>query len=201
MTDDLVERFTRWTDDHELGERLLRRYAEPHRRYHTVEHLTEVLRAIDRNSGEDSFEIELAAWYHDAIYDPAAPQGQNEAASADLAARELRALGVEAPRVDEVRRLVMLTAGHEVAPDDRNGIALADADLGILGAESPRYRRYVADVRAEYAHVADDAWRIGRASVLRTFLDRPRIYLGAAAHQRLDERARTNLGEELLALG
>ena len=57
---------------------------------------------------------------------------------------------------EEVVRLVLLTAGHEVEPGDRNGAVLVDADLSILGAPPERYARYAADVRAEYAHVDDD---------------------------------------------
>jgi predicted metal-dependent HD superfamily phosphohydrolase len=200
MDEALVERFARWTDAPALGESLVRRYAEPQRRYHTAEHLSEVLWAIDRSGGEDPFAVELAAWYHDAIYDPTAPHGQNEAASAALARRELGALGVVGRVIDEVARLVLLTAGHEVPPGDVNGVALADADLEILGAPPPRYWRYVRDVRAEHSHVAEADWRIGRAAVLRGFLDRPRIYLAAPAHERLDRRARTNLADELRSL-
>ena len=92
---------------------------------------------------------------------------------------------------------MLLTAGHEVAAGDANGAVLADADLAILGADADRYARYAADVRAEYAHVADDAWRAGRSAVLRRFLDRPRLYVTDRAHAALDASARRNLAAEL----
>jgi len=47
---------------------------------------------------------------------------------------------------------------------------LVDADLWILAAPADRYDRYVEDVRAEYAHVTDNAWVIGRSAVLDLFL-------------------------------
>src|SRR5688500_16407624 len=123
------------------------RYAEPHRRYHTVEHLTEALATFEelRDLASDPGAVELALWYHDAVYDPAAPAGENEARSAALAAAE----GCD----DEVVRLILLTAGHSVGVDDANGAVMADVDLAILGAPPERYARYAADVRAEYAHV------------------------------------------------
>ena len=137
--------------------------------------------------------VELAALFHDAIYDPRAAPGENERASAELARATV---GDE-----EVVRLVLLTAGHDVDPDDRNGAVLADADLWVLGSPPDRYRRYAADVRAEYAFVDDDAWRAGRSAVLRGFLDRPRLYVTDRFHARLDGAARRNLVGELAALG
>ena len=171
------------------------RYAEPHRRYHTVEHLDEVLAAVGElaDLADDLPAVEQAALFHDAVYDPRAAPGVNEAASAELA----RAAGCD----DEVVRLVLLTAGHEVGSGDCNGAVLVDADLWILGASPERYDRYVRDVRAEHAHVGDEAWRAGRSAVLRRFLDRPRLYITDRFHHGLDAAARRNLAGELAALG
>lgn len=178
--------------------RLRDRYGEPHRRYHTVEHLDEVLgvvRALD-DVVADRRAVALAALFHDAVYDPAAAAGANERASADLASELLG----DDPALPEVRRLVLLTAGHDVEPGDANGAVLVDADLWILGSPPKRYARYTADVRAEHTHVDEDAWRAGRSAVLRSFLDRPRIYVTDRLHLDLDRPARRNLAGELAAL-
>lgn len=150
-----------------------------------------------RDLADDPIAVELAAVFHDAVYDPAAPPGENERASAALAAELLAGR----PDVEEVMRLVLLTAGHDAAPDDRNGAVLSDADLAILGSSPERYDEYAADVRAEYAHVDDEAWRRGRSAVLRSFLARDRIYRTDRAHDRFDAAARRNLARELAALG
>jgi predicted metal-dependent HD superfamily phosphohydrolase len=183
---------------------LARRHAEPHRRYHTLEHVAEVLDVVDELVGlvpagsVDADAVRLAVWLHDAVYDPRS--GGSEAASARLAAEVLPPLGVPAPVVSNVCRLVELTAGHEAAARDADGVVVADADLAVLGAPPARYRRYAADVRAEHAHVDDGSWRAGRAAVLRGFLDRHRIYRTDVLHDRLDARARANLTAELASL-
>jgi predicted metal-dependent HD superfamily phosphohydrolase len=174
-------------------------HREPHRRYHTLEHVGEVLAVLARLGGGEA--TELAAWFHDAVYDPRARAGESERASAVLARERLDALGAPHALMTEVARLVELTAGHEPAPSDDAGRALADADLAILGSPPARYERYRRDVRAEYAHVADDAWRRGRADVLERFLARPRIFHDDVLHAELDARARTNLSDELRSLG
>jgi predicted metal-dependent HD superfamily phosphohydrolase len=179
-------------------DRVRLRYAEPHRRYHTTEHLDEVLAHVATLSdlATDAGAVELAALFHDAVYDPTDPPGSSEAASAELAREELG----DDPRLDEVARLVLLTAGHDVEPGDANGAVLVDADLAILGAPTDRYRRYARDVRAEYAHVDAVAWGAGRSAVLERFLARPRLYATDRFHELLDGAARRNLAEELAAL-
>ncbi len=179
-------------------EELLARYAEPHRRYHTAEHVEEVLAAVDalRDLAADPAAVELAAWMHDAVYDPRAPAGANEEASARLALAR-----VGGPRGEEVARLIRLTADHTCAAGDANGAVLLDADLWILGAPPARYERYRAGVRAEYGHLDDEAWRVWRSGVLRALLARPRLYVTHRFRDRLEPQARRNLAGELAALG
>lgn len=158
---------------------LVARWSEPHRHYHNVAHLIAVLDHVDREPL-----AALAAWGHDAIYDPRSPA--NEERSALLMATLLTRCGT--PSVEEVMRLIRLTAGHRVDPADRLGTLLAEADLAILSSPWETYRSYVDGVRREYAHVPDELWRIGRAAVLEGLLPG------------LSEAARSNVERELAEL-
>jgi predicted metal-dependent HD superfamily phosphohydrolase len=173
---------------------LIARYREPHRRYHTTAHLDAVFDALDL-LGERRPAVRLAAWYHDVIYDPTA--SDNEAASAALARHVLPRLGVDPTVVAETARLIELTRDHAVAADDTAGAALIDADLSVLGADPSVYDRYATSVRAEYGHVSDGVWRAGRAAVLRSFLDRPVLFLTGTGRDRWEGPARVNLTREL----
>jgi predicted metal-dependent HD superfamily phosphohydrolase len=190
----------RWPGPEELGADLMRRYEEPHRRYHTVTHLAEVLEHVDALAAEadDAEAVRLAAWFHDAVYDPSA--GDNEERSAELAERVLTETGRPAATVAEVGRLVRLTATHDPAGGDRDGAVLCDADLAILAAEPARYAAYAAAVREEYAAVPDEAFRRGRADVLRRLLDLPALFHTAAGRERWEEAARHNVRAELMLL-
>jgi predicted metal-dependent HD superfamily phosphohydrolase len=181
----------------ELRARLTVRYAEPHRRYHDLRHLHEVLQTVDELSGtaDDVDAVRWAAWFHDAVYD--VHRADNEERSADLATRELTDLGFDPERVDEVARLVRLTATHRPATGDNNGAVLCDADLRILASDPWRHAEYVHAVREEYAHVPEDDFRRGRAAVLRDLLSTDRLYRTEVAHGRWEERARANLAAEL----
>lgn len=189
---------TGWSD---LGTELLRRWDEPHRVYHDLEHLDDVLRHLDvlRDDGEEvPLTVELAAWFHDAVYD-LVPRS-DEQRSAALARERLAGLGVAEGVVAEVERLVLLTAGHAPAPGDAAGAVLCDADLAILAASPRRYGRYAAAVRAEYARVPEADFRRGRAAVLRDLLERPRIFATVTGSSRWEARARENVTAEVARL-
>ncbi|MET9899430.1 hypothetical protein [Streptomyces sp. NPDC006446] len=182
---------------------LLDRWAEPRRRYHTTDHLLAVLDHIDvleahGERAEDPAAARLAAWFHDAVYLP--DRSENEERSARLAERALTELGVGADRTAEVARLVRLTVSHDPADDDRNGAVLCDADLAILASPPAAYAAYTAAVREEYAFVPDDAFRAGRAAVLRQLLDLPRLFRTPYGEREWARPARRNMGDELAAL-
>ncbi len=184
----------------ELRDRLAERYREPHRRYHDLRHLQEVLQTVDElaDAADDVEAVRWAAWFHDAVYD--VHRDDNEERSAQLAERDLAALGLDRAMVSEVSRLVRLTATHQPEDDDANGAVLCDADLRILAADPWRHAEYVADVRAEYAHVPDAEFRAGRAAVLRALLSSGRLFRTERAYTRWEERARANLAAELRRL-
>lgn len=184
------------------GEQLLARWREPHRHYHTVAHLTAVLDVVDEHAdlaGRPDV-VRLAAWFHDAVYDPRAAGDANERDSAALAESVLAGLGVPAPTAAEVRRLVLLTAGHTVAPGDPDGALLCDADLAVLAAPPADYDRYAAAIRREYAHVPEPAFRAGRAAVLTGLLALPALFRLPPLAARWEEPARDNVRRELAAL-
>lgn len=184
----------------ELGESLIRRYSEPQRRYHTVDHLAFVLDRIDEFavSGNDLFLIRLAAWFHDAVYAIPARELTNEEASARLAVRSLIDAGMDQEDINEVTRMVRLTATHMPPPGDKNGSLLCDADLAILGSSPEGYRRYSEAIRAEYAHVPADEFAEARLNVLMPLLETD--IFRTTKGRRLTAAAHANLTEECESL-
>ena len=178
-----------------------RAYAEPYRRYHTRRHIEDCLTKLDAWPGLTPHErrvLRWAIWWHDAVYDPRA--SDNEVRSADLARADLPALGATPAEVDEVARLVCLTAGHQVSDADRLGAVLVSIDLSILAAPPAEYDAYAQAVREEYAHVPEDLWRPGRARVLQHFLDAPVIFADPSFRAVHEAQARANLRREIASL-
>ncbi|RBY75236.1 metal-dependent phosphohydrolase [Geodermatophilus sp. TF02-6] len=175
-------------------------WGEPHRRYHDLAHLAAVLGLVGElaAAATDPDAVRLAAWYHDVVYDP--QRGDNEQVSAERARAGLRGL-VAAERVQEVARLVLLTAGHDPAPDDADGAVLCDADLAVLAGPPEVYAAYASAVREEYGHLSDAQFTAGRTAVLEQLLALPALYRLPALAAGWTPRARANLAAELSLLG
>jgi predicted metal-dependent HD superfamily phosphohydrolase len=184
------------------GTDLLGRWSEPHRRYHDVRHLTAVLDVIDRYADLAAHpdRVRVAAWLHDAVYDPRARGDANERDSAEFALGLLTTLDAPVEVAAEVARLVRLTAGHSTGADDPDGELLCDADLAVLAGDEQQYAAYASAIRREYAHVPDAGFRAGRSRVLTALLELPSIYRLAPLRDAWEERARWNLTRELDAL-
>lgn len=175
---------------------LLAAWGEPQRHYHSRQHLGECLDWADAlRATEDVVpEVELALWFHDAVYDPT--RADNEARSADWAREAMQAAGIAASQIEAVCALIMATchaaeAAHPHAP------VLLDIDLAILGAPAQRFDEYEQQVRREYAFVPDALFREKRAEILRGFLARPQLYLTRTMQDRLEAQARDNLRRSL----
>lgn len=187
-----------WTGIGAVGEgdalfaQLMAAYAEPQRHYHTQQHLGECLSAFDaaRTLAEHPDEVELALWFHDAIYD--IKSHDNEQRSADWARAALSAADVAAEAAERVHALVMATR-HTAVPSGRDEQLLVDIDLSILGAARPRFDEYEQQIRQEYAYVPGFLFRRKRREILKGFLDRPAIYSTPHLHDALEARARDNL--------
>jgi predicted metal-dependent HD superfamily phosphohydrolase len=179
---------------------LLSRYGEPHRAYHTLQHLQECLALRQEMAApcSSTAEIDIALWFHDAIYEPS--RNDNEARSADW----LDAVSIEAGVTGDVRNrlhsLVMVTR-HSAMPATPDEAMLVDIDLAILGAPPERFAEYEAQVRQEYRWVPEWLYRRKRREILAGFLDRDTIYSTAAGRQRFEAQARRNLTASVAALG
>ncbi|KWT74164.1 MULTISPECIES: N-methyl-D-aspartate receptor NMDAR2C subunit [unclassified Variovorax] len=175
-----------------LLDALLAHYGEPHRAYHTLQHLDECLEglALERSHAKRPAEIALALWFHDAIYD--VHRHDNEERSADWAQQALRDAGADADAAQRVHALVIATR-HQAQPEEADAQLLVDLDLSILGALAPRFAEYEQQIRIEYAHVPPEVFEPRRRQILGSFLARDPLYLTPSIRARLEVQARFNL--------
>lgn len=178
---------------------LVARYAEPQRVYHNLVHLRDCLARLDavRALAQQPAELELALWFHDAIYDT--HRVDNEAASAQWAQTALLTADVQPASAQRVADLILLTK-HNTPPPDNDAALLLDIDLAILGADRPRFDAYETQIRQEYAWVAWPDFCAGRAKVLQRFLARPAIYYTDDFRALFESQARANLCYSLTKL-
>lgn len=185
--------------DEDLYHQLVACYSEPHRKYHTMQHLDECLLHLEnvRSLCDHPEEVELALWFHDAIYDTS--KKDNEKRSAEWARDSVVAAGVSSEPAERIYELVMVTV-HNTVPVGTDAAVLVDIDLGILGAEEARFDEYELQVREEYSWVPEPLYRAARRKVLEQFARREWIYNTATFRSQYETRARDNLSRSLARL-
>ncbi len=190
---------SRLNNDQNLFQSICSHYAEPARKYHTLQHLGECLDLFESVMylATHPAEIEMALWFHDAIYNTASHD--NEAQSAQWARAELSKAGVLPEKIDRIQSLIMATC-HTVLPITIDECLLVDIDLAILGSSAERFAEYEQQIRAEYNFVPEPIFNQKRQEILQGFLDRSTIYSTKYFQDKLELRARSNIKRSISRL-
>jgi predicted metal-dependent HD superfamily phosphohydrolase len=175
-----------------IYKQIIKRYREPHRSYHTLQHLEECLEHLSnvRSLATNPAEIEIALWFHDAVYDP--HQHDNEEQSARWAVQVVQGVSLSADTGERMRSLILATQ-HNAIPQTPDAKILVDIDLAILGASEKRFNLYEKQVRQEYYWVPENEFHSARRQILDRFLARPTIYNTDYFQEHFEQRARANL--------
>ena len=183
--------------DRKVFDDLASAYGEPTRAYHNRTHVSACLAALDHygHTASAPAEIEMALWFHDAVYD--ATRGDNEALSAAWALEALGAAGLTNDALARVEAMIVATKTHDASALGTDGELMLDIDLGILGMPPEVFERYDAQIGEEYSWVPEDAYGPRRCAVLQQFLARERIYLTDEVRGDLEAQARSNLKRKI----
>ena len=178
---------------------IIARWDEPHRRYHSLQHLCECLALFEesRTLASHPGEVAIALWFHDAVYETR--EHDNEDRSAKWAAQVLTDAGASGDAVVRVQALIMATR-HDGAAATADARLVVDIDLAILGAAPARFAEYERQIRDEYAHVPELVFRAKRAEILRGFLLREPLFATPAFAARFEVAAKTNLEAAVTSL-
>lgn len=199
---------TRWNEllarlnlgsDEQTFNSLEKSYSEKHRAYHTCSHIEACLDTLDSNRTLLNYpdSVEIAIWFHDAIYRPYS--SENEEDSAKWAVEFMEERGASEELITEVSSLIIATK-HNVAIHSNDQSVLVDIDLAILGAEPNVYARFEVDIRTEYKTVPKFIFKKKRAKLLRSFLDREYIFRCKPFRTLYESRARSNLEDAIQTL-
>ena len=187
------------TNSDAVREKLLRSWAGWGRHYHTTAHLTACLREFDTARGLSArpAEVELALWFHDAIYRPY--RSDNEIRCAAWATAFMRSHGASIDATTRVRDLVLATQ-HNTGDMTGDCALVTDVDLSILGQSQVAYDEFERNVRREFWWVPKKRYARARTRVLRSFLSRPTLYFWPSFRDRCETAARDNLERAIATL-
>lgn len=178
-------------------EEVASRYDEPHRRYHTSEHIRHCLEQLDLAADllDERDAVEMALWFHDVVWEARAAPGANERESAELFVARLGG-ALDAGFRDTVYRLVMVTV-YPSEPVTLDEGYMVDIDLSSFGLPWEEFRRDTQAVRDELPHLSDEEFYPKQHRFLRMLLGRERFFVTDFFAGRYERTARDNI-ERLL---
>lgn len=206
MSDSLEDRWNRlWqklnieTAPRAAFDQLTHAYASTGRFYHNLTHIADCLSVFARTKflAVHPEEVELAIWFHDAVYDTR--RDDNEQKSAEWAGRVIRQSGLNSEIAARVARLILATR-HTEEVQDIDTQLIVDVDLSILGAGKEAFWQYEENIRKEYVWVPERLFRQKRMNILNGFLSRPYLYYHKAYREMLEKKARANLHQAIKKL-
>jgi predicted metal-dependent HD superfamily phosphohydrolase len=179
-------------------------YAQAHRGYHNAAHLDELI-ALARQHTPDLDEAEqLALLFHDAVYVPGAPRGDNERRSAALMDATLAILALDhadlalaQPVIERAARIIEATTHAEAPPAE--AARVCDLDLWRLAAPWDAFCRHALGIRREYLHLFIDeaAFWHARNAFYESMLAKPRLFATDRFFEQFEEPARANMRRAL----
>jgi len=183
----------------DVYDKLVAAYGEAHRSYHTLQHIDACLHHLDAVAelADRPHEIEMALWFHDAIYNPFS--GTNEQDSAKWAREFLKQGEIANDSIKRIYALIMVTRNHTNTSEVDTGLML-DIDLSILGAPPEIYDQFEKNIRKEYRRVPGFIFRKKRKEILQSFLDSTQIYNRPYFSDMLEAQAKENLSRTIAAL-
>jgi len=184
----------------EIFQILKDKYTETSRAYHNLSHIKTLLNLLEsfRSQIQDYDAIRFSIWFHDVIYDT--KRNDNEEESASLASKMMKQLHVNSEIIHLVRDLILATKAHDDRNLPRSAKLFLDMDLAILGTSEEIYKEYGQAIRKEYAWASESAYREGRHRVLKSFIERDRIYITDEMQARYEGQARKNIHTEIKTL-
>lgn len=180
-----------FSEPQKILDELIAAYGEKQRAYHSVQHLYECLRLHQSIQSElnDPSAVALALWFHDAIYNPQAPD--NELKSAELF-EQLMAQDLLPDTLAKIKRWILATQKHALT-DETDLQFLLDIDLAILAAPPERFMQYEQQIQQEYAWVEPEVYSIKRKEILAHFYQLDPLYQTNYFQQNFELRAKQNL--------
>ena len=180
----------------EVNADLRRRLGAPDRRFHNLNHIRDCLHRFDEVASflSDPDAVEVALWFHDAVYVPS--DADNERYSAELFLAQSNGANPVFRR--RVCGLILATR-HQGQSHSNDRRFIEDIDLAGFGAPWDAFMREGALLREEFAAKTDAQYFAGQACFLERLKERPWFFATDYFRERYEARAQENLNG-LLAL-
>ncbi len=188
----------------EVAGHMIDSYYEPWRKYHTINHLGQMLgltleykdelknprRVIWGTIGHDRI-------YIPQLYSPSMPKGLNEKLSAESTYHDLASF-LPNRECQQIRGDILSSATHKLGGGNSDRAFFLDWDMSILGSDKVIFDDYDSNIEEEFSHVDTLLFKLARLSFFVSNLSLKRIFITDVAHELLDDAARENMERKVI---
>jgi len=182
-----------------IHQRLVDSYSEPHRFYHTLVHIEECLLLFDKIRPElqNPEAVELAIWFHDAVYQPGAKNNEQLSADQFMALTD----NIFDPQLREtVYRHIIATVHNESEVKNADTKYLLDIDLSSFGRPWPEFLRDSDNLRREMKSLTDEVYYQRQTSFQDKLFSQPRFFRNDYFYDNYETQARQNRNRYVAAI-
>jgi predicted metal-dependent HD superfamily phosphohydrolase len=142
---------------------ILNKWNEPHRGYHNIEHLKDLLRQIGKVDSEEKELLVLVSLFHDIIYEP--NKNDNEEKSAEFFLNSTTNIK---PEIELVYQTILDTKKHESS----NSLSkkFNEMDMKVVTRGFNELMKWEEGIRKEYSMYSDSDYKKGRIEFLKSLL-------------------------------
>lgn len=140
-------------------------YNEPHRFYHTMEHIQEVLKHLNNAGLLKHDELFLTAIFHDIVYHP--KSRTNEEDSAAFFLQQAKTSGLSPEQKEHIKQLILDTKTHK--PTVKYSEEFIAADLSIFNQSFDKLINYEKQIFKEFQSVDFLEYKPKRIEVLKRY--------------------------------
>ena len=189
-----------------MYDRLTHYYSHPGRHYHTLEHIHYCLKKFDevKHLLSDPDAVELAIWFHDAIYEFWTQPNENEQFSASLAIFFIhRLMGLSRTLASRVAYLIENTQYFQLGMSSaktQDGKFTVDIDLSGFGDTWEVFQKNNKKVASEFEWMPECEYLDKSLRTMKMFRKREPFYLTDYFRERYQLQAYANLDREIQRL-
>jgi predicted metal-dependent HD superfamily phosphohydrolase len=178
---------------------LIDAYNEKQRVYHTQQHIEDCLTLFDeiKDQLQNADSVELAIWFHDAIYQ--INSRENEELSADLFMNMSEEILIPTTRHQVYQHIIAtLHNGSEMLEHDSR--YMVDIDLSSFGLPWDKFIQNSLEVRQEMSHIPDEIFYPKQCAFQQSLLKHGRFYQTDYFFKNYEQRALNNIADYFVQL-
>jgi pantetheine-phosphate adenylyltransferase len=163
----IIDRLNYFQFDRNVISEIFQKYQEPHRHFHTLDHVIKILDGLEHEKYQFDDALFLTAVFHDVIYDPRSQTNEEDSAAYFLKHFKASEFNEGENLRDSVIQMIRETIDHN--PTTEMSKLFCKMDMAVLDEPFPLLMRYEDQIFKEFQFADWKIYRHHRIEALKKF--------------------------------